>query len=194
MQRGHPYPMQQLFPYAECVSRARIEAEFLNVSFFFIFLLLFFIFLFIFIPLARARKCIHTRFRHVHNDTFPRNSDVYTLDSTIKGRGSWSWNCKQDISSIDQTSPHPPITISEFIERINYFVTRDKHVKTNFGNAGFTCLLAEFTGGLLVLIRLPLNYARGSSPEIKSESSKRLKKLGRPRKYAESGQRTDIPC
>lgn len=61
-------------------------------------------------------------------------------------------------------SPHPPITISEFIERINYFVTRDKHVKTNFGNAGFTCLLVEFTGGLLVLIRLPLNYARGSSP------------------------------
>lgn len=37
-------------------------------------------------------------------------------------------------------------------------------MKTNFGNAGFTCLLVEFTGGLLVLIRLPLNYARGSSP------------------------------
>lgn len=78
MQRGHPYPMQQLFPYAECVSRVGSRLfEFLNFLFFFIFFYLFFFCPpFIFIPLACT---------HVYNDTSARNSDVYTLDSTIKG-------------------------------------------------------------------------------------------------------------
>lgn len=43
-------------------------------------------------------------------------------------------------------------------------------MKTNFGNAGFTRLLVEFTGGLLVLIRLHVELCTGGI-EIESESS-----------------------
>lgn len=144
--------------------------EFLNF-----FLSLFIFYLYLFSPPSHKRA--HT---HVHNDIH-NSLGIRAIIRRIrrsKEGGSWSWNCKQDISSIDhQTSqsqsspsPHPPITISEFIERINYFVTRDKHVKTNFGNAGFTRLLVEFTGGLLVLIRLHVELCTGGI-EIESESS-----------------------
>lgn len=97
-QQREEHEFSQLFPYAECVSRSRTEAVWI-----FKFFVLFYFLIFIYSHSPRARA-----FRHVHNDTFARNSDVYTLDSTIKGRGSWSWNCKQDISSIDQTSHSPP--------------------------------------------------------------------------------------
>lgn len=97
-QQREEHECSQLFPYAECVSRSRTEAVWI-----FKFFVLFYFLIFIYSHSPRARA-----FRHVHNDTFARNSDVYTLDSTIKGRGSWSWNCKQDISSIDQTSHSPP--------------------------------------------------------------------------------------
>lgn len=43
-------------------------------------------------------------------------------------------------------------------------------MKTNFGNAGFIRLLVEFTGGLLVLIRLHVELCTGRI-EIESESS-----------------------
>lgn len=165
MQRGHPYPMQQLFPNASRIEALRI--------FKFFFVPFYLLSLFIFTLLAQARA--HT-FTMTHNSLGIR-AIIRRIRRSKEG-GSWSWNCKQDISSIDhQTSqsqsspsPHPPITISEFIERINYFVTRDKHVKTNFGNAGFIRLLVEFTGGLLVLIRLHVELCTGGI-EIESESS-----------------------
>lgn len=169
MQRGHPYPMQQLFPNASRIEALRIFKFFFVPFYLFLPLLS----LFIFTLLAQARA--HT-FTMTHNSLGIR-AIIRRIRRSKEG-GSWSWNCKQDISSIDhQTSqsqsspsPHPPITISEFIERINYFVTRDKHVKTNFGNAGFTRLLVEFTGGLLVLIRLHVELCTGGI-EIESESS-----------------------
>lgn len=157
--------MQQLFPNASRIEALRI--------FKFFFVPFYLLSLFIFTLLAQARA--HT-FTMTHNSLGIR-AIIRRIRRSKEG-GSWSWNCKQDISSIDhQTSqsqsspsPHPPITISEFIERINYFVTRDKHVKTNFGNAGFTRLLVEFTGGLLVLIRLHVELCTGGI-EIESESS-----------------------
>lgn len=73
MQRGHPYPMQQLFPNA-----SRIEA--LRIFKFFFRPFLSFIFIYFHPPRTSART-------HVHNDTqFARNSGDYTSDSTIKGR------------------------------------------------------------------------------------------------------------
>lgn len=189
MQRGHPYPMQQLFPNASRIEALRI--------FKFFFVPFYLLSLFIFTLLAQARA--HT-FTMTHNSLGIR-AIIRRIRRSKEG-GSWSWNCKQDISSIDhQTSqsqsspsPHPPITISEFIERINYFVTRDKHVKTNFGNAGFTRLLVEFTGGLLVLIRLHVELCTGGG----SKSNRKVRdwKACRPRKYAESRpkNRVDIPC
>lgn len=78
---------------------------------------------------------------------FASNSHVYALIRRSKRKVSRNIR-KQNVSSIDRYAT--PTTISRFIERINYFVTRDKHEQTNFVDTGFIGLLVEFTGRLLV--------------------------------------------
>lgn len=138
MQRGHLYLMH-LSPYAECISRSGPEGlwifKFSTLFFFSSLVVRFYI-----------HRCACPRFVF-RRWWFAGNSHVYALIRRSKRKVSRNIR-KQNVSSIDRYAT--PTIISRFIERINYFVTRDKHEQTNFVDTGFIGLLVEFAGRLLV--------------------------------------------